>query len=189
MDGGKGRIDGMTDRRMDRWIDGQLDSKMSPKIMLPFCHPISICFLVSPAPWLVLTCFNRGKFYISSLKGNHMSTTCQPQNPECPPYGSSLPKHNTRMSVGKGVPQTHKHAGNLVLLNNRSWAPSLSTQVPHHHRPIKHHSLRTASFVSEDPWHSLTRPACGRPENEASLSATFIPVFNFYLIRQVKRST
>lgn len=119
-----------------------------------------------------------------------MLVTCQPQNSECPQYSNSLPNHKYEGVSQQGCSPTHKHPGNQVLLHHRSWAPRLSTLCP----------VTTGQLnftASEQPLlsqksHGLRVPrdlyVVGQ-KNEASLSATFIPVFNFCLVRQVKRST
>jgi hypothetical protein len=101
MDGEKGRVDGM----MDRCIDGQLDSKMSPKIMLPFCHPRSICFLVSPAPCFILTHFNRESSRYPALKEIICWSHASLKILSVPNTATLSPTTSMRVSVSKGVPQ------------------------------------------------------------------------------------
>lgn len=76
-----------------------------------------------------------------------MSVTCQPQNPEGPQCGNSLPKHRYEDSINKGVPGTHKHAGNQVLLHYSSQA--LPTSGACHHRPIKLHTASERPLLSQ----------------------------------------
>lgn len=116
---------------MNRW---------TPRCLLNSCYPFVILeVLVFPChlpPCFALMCFNRESSRYPALKEIICWSHASLKILSVPSVATLSPSTNIRMSVSKGVPQTHKHPGNLAL-HHRSRAPSLPTQVSCHHRPIK----------------------------------------------------
>lgn len=76
-------------------MDRQMDSKLPPNFMFPFCYPRSICFLESSALGFMLT-----HFYWETSRHPALKEVTR-----VPSVAALSPSTSVRMSVSKGVPK------------------------------------------------------------------------------------